>query len=261
MIAMNALANALPLNGYTTGQLSGMYPNAFVPAGFTFSIWGLIYLLLLAYVIWLAVLPLFKRSMRQHPGQQKAYIATRGWFLLTCMANVAWLLCWHYRQVGLSLIIMLAFLFVLVIIHSRLGIGHYVASEKERWFAHLPFSVYLGWISVATIANFTTLLVFWEVELAFLSSHQWAAILAAVAVLAAALMLLFSNNVPYALVVVWALYGIYSKQQATTANGADLLRTVCLAGMVALAVGCALRLKKWLTYSYDYKSQQQAATF
>ncbi len=155
---------------------------------------------------------------------------------------------------------MLGFLVVLVLIHSRLGIGQYVASEKERWLAHLPFSIYLGWITVATIANFTTLLVFWEVELAFLSPHQWAAILAAVAVLAAALMLLFSNNVPYALVVVWALYGIYSKQQANTANGADLLRTVCLAGMVMLAVGCALRLKKWLTYSYDYKSQQQAAT-
>ena len=153
-IVMNGLANALPINGYNTGQLSDLYPNKFVPAGLTFSIWGIIYLLLGVFVVYQAVV-----AFRSNPGTDNFVSRIGPWFLISSLANMAWIVAWHYRQVPLSLLIMLGILLSLIMIYQRLQVGLASAPGNEKFLVHLAFSIYLGWITVATIANVTTLLV------------------------------------------------------------------------------------------------------
>lgn len=141
MIIMNYLANALPLNNVTTGQLSDSYPNLFVPAGITFSIWGVIYLLLAIFCV------------IQFTGANQVVISKIGLlFAATCILNGLWIVAWHYRLVGLSLLIMTAFLISLIIINILI-------KGLTFSFVKAAFGVYLGWICIATIANVTTLLV------------------------------------------------------------------------------------------------------
>ena len=110
VLTFNALANILPINGYNTGEVSAFYPNYFVPAGFTFSIWGVIYLLLMGFVICslLAALPSFPTQAR------KAIAKASPLFLLTCLLNAGWIVAWHYLYLGLSLFIMLILLITLI---------------------------------------------------------------------------------------------------------------------------------------------------
>ncbi|RMF03679.1 MAG: tryptophan-rich sensory protein, partial [Bacteroidetes bacterium] len=146
-LVLNSLANGLPLNGKTTGELSDMYPNLFVPAGFTFGIWALIYLMLIGVVI------------VQFRSSSAPWVKRIGlWFFISCLANASWIVAWHYLQVRLSLLIMLLILGSLLLIFLRLRTVA-AADGIERWLVRPAFSVYLGWISVATVANVTTLLV------------------------------------------------------------------------------------------------------
>jgi len=158
VIAANWAANALPLNGNTTGQLSNMYPNYFVPAGYAFSIWGLIYLFALGFVVY--------GFMRDGVGEQEntppPAVQRIGWkWLLICAINVGWIFAWHYRLVEVSVVLMLAYLTTLSFIFLSLRENNrsQPATGKEAWLAWMPFGIHLGWICVATVANFTTLLV------------------------------------------------------------------------------------------------------
>ena len=101
VIVLNGLANALPINGYTTGELSDRYPNLFVPAGFTFSIWGVIYLLLLVFVIYQI------RNWWSKHRLDMSFVQKIGpWFAISCLANASWIIAWHYVQPLLALFIM-----------------------------------------------------------------------------------------------------------------------------------------------------------
>lgn len=149
VIVMNILANTLPLNGLNTGEISDRFDVYFVPAGYVFSIWGLIYIGLIAYTVYQA-LP----SQRENPALRKIGY----WYVLSCAANITWLFLWHYEVFNLTLLPMLALLASLIVIYLRLGIGTREVSPAERWSVHATFSLYLGWITVATIANATQLL-------------------------------------------------------------------------------------------------------
>lgn len=155
VLAVNSLANALPINGLNTGQVSGLYPNLFVPAGFTFSIWSVIYLLMLGYMA------LSVKWMWHAPTLRPGMLATNisPWFLITCILNSAWILLWHYLQIGLSVIVMLLFLATLIHIYLELQKHRKGISGVRKVFLYHFFVVYLGWISVATIANITAWLV------------------------------------------------------------------------------------------------------
>src|SRR4030043_626994 len=141
-IVINALANALPINGQNTGEISDRFQVYFVPAGYVFSIWGLIYLGLIAFAIFQA-LP----SQRENPRLRKV-----GWWIaLGGFANIAWIFLWHYEQFPLTVIAMLVLLGSLILTYLRLGIGRSTAPAAEKFAVHLPFSIYLGWITVATV--------------------------------------------------------------------------------------------------------------
>lgn len=209
VIAVNALANILPINGYNTGQISAFYPNAFVPAGFTFSIWGVIYLLLLSYTIGFTY---YSLKRQQYP---KAFIfieLVNTYFLLTCIFNMAWIVAWHYSQIELSVLIMLLFLSTLIQLFLKTRTLSLDLNLTQKFILQTPFIVYLGWISVATIANITALLVAYKWTALSIAPIYWSASMILIAIVLALLMVKKFQVVSFTLVVAWALWGIYNAQ-------------------------------------------------
>ena len=205
-IVVNGLANALPLNGQTTGEISDRFQVYFVPAGYVFSIWGLIYLGLLTFAVYQA-LP----AQRDNPRLRRVgYL-----FALSCVANVAWLFLWHYEVFPLTLVAMLALLFLLIATYLRLGIGGTRVSGAESWFARIPISIYLGWITVATIANVTSLLDYLNWGGWGISPETWTVIMLVAGTGIAAAVGLTRGDIVYMLVIVWAFVGIAVKHAGT----------------------------------------------
>lgn len=209
VIAVNALANILPINGYNTGQISAFYPNAFVPAGFTFSIWGVIYLLLLSYTIGFTF---YSFKPQQHPEAFKFIERVNTYFLLTCVFNMSWIVAWHYLQIELSVLIMLLFLSTLIQLFLKTKSMANDLSLTQRFILQTPFIVYLGWISVATIANITALLVAYKWTALSIAPVYWSAAMILIAIVLALLMVKKFQVVSFTLVVAWALWGIYNAQ-------------------------------------------------
>jgi hypothetical protein len=228
VIVVNGLANALPLNGLNTGEISDRFDVYFVPAGYVFSIWGLIYLALLGYSIYQA-LP----AQRENPRLQRI-----GWlYVLSCAANVAWLFLWHYEVFEITIVAMGALLVLLIAIYLILGTGRSRVSTTETWLVRVPFSIYLGWITVATIANVTSLLDYLNWNGWGISAEAWAVIMLLVSALLTAIVSLTRGDVAYVLVIVWALVGIYAKHPTVTAVAtASLLMAVLLLLTLAVSV-------------------------
>ena len=237
VIALNVLANALPINGYTTGELSEFYPNLFVPAGFTFSIWGVIYLLLLIFIIYQI------RNWWSKHRLDMSFVERIGpMFFVSCVANASWIIVWHYVQPVLALAIMLTILSSLLSIYRRLDIGKTDNSAVSFWAVKLPFSIYLGWITVATIANVTTVFVHLGWDGGAFGEVNWTITMIAIATLIGAFILFDRRDIGYAAVLIWAFYGIYSKQQAAvTPNGIPTTTLIAIGVLGALILYTLLR--------------------
>jgi hypothetical protein len=208
VIAVNALASALPLNGQTTGEISDRFDVYFVPAGYVFAIWGLIYLALLAYSVYQA-LP----SQRENPRLRRT-----GWlYVLSCAANIAWIFLWHYEYFAFSLIAMGALLLLLIASYLCLGTGRTHVPAAETWLARVPFSIYLGWITVATIANVTSLLDYLGWNGWGLDPVAWTVIMLVVAAVVASLVSLTRGDIVYVAVILWAFAGIAVKHSTVLA--------------------------------------------
>ena len=205
-LAINGLANALPFNGLTTADVSASFNVYFVPAGYVFAIWGLIYLLLIGYMVFQA-LP----AQREHPVLRKI----GWWYVVASAANCAWLFTWHYEQFALTLLFMGLLLASLIVIYLQLGIARKPASTGEKLFIRLPFSIYLGWITVATIANVSDVLDYFKWGGFGIDPQIWAVIMLAVALVVAALMTLIRRDAAYLTVLVWAFVGIALNFPAT----------------------------------------------
>ncbi len=226
VLAVNALANILPLNGVNTGVLSDEIPNLFVPSGLTFSIWGLIYILLVGYVA--AAIREAWRGRGIAPGSTEP--APRAWtgrdaalFLVNMAANAGWIFAWHWRQIGLAMVLMLIILETLISLElgsqGKLSKGGALAkgSGKDagairRFFLTVPLRVYLGWISVATIANVTALLVKAGWNGFGLDPRLWTVVVIAAGLLVALGFSLARRQLAAPLVVVWAYAGIVIKR-------------------------------------------------
>ncbi len=204
MLIVNGLANTLPLNGQTTGEVSARFPILFTPAPVTFSIWGLIYLFLLAFVVY-----------QLFPAQHTALFLNRigYWFVLSCVLNCAWLVLWHYERFVLTFIVMLGLLGSLIAIYQHLNIGYRRTSGREKWAVHVPFSLYLGWISVATLANLSVVVYTLNLDSLGLPPLVFTLILVLIATGLAISMMLRRNEIAYPLVIVWALIGIAARHQ------------------------------------------------
>lgn len=228
MVVVNALANLLPINDITTGEVSALYPTLIAPAGYVFSIWGVIYLGLGVYAIFQA-LP----RQRQHPVLQRL----APWFIASCLANSLWIGLWHYQLLAASVGVMLALLATLIASYLILGIGRRATPAAERWLVHLPFSIYLGWITVATIANIAALLVGLGWDGWGLAPDLWTALMILAAGAVGCLVSWQRGDVAYVLVLVWALTGIIVKEW-----GMVVITAVALVVIVLLALVTALAL-------------------
>jgi benzodiazapine receptor len=227
-VIVNGLANALPINGRDTGAISDSYPVLFTPAGYVFSIWGLIYLLLLGFTIYQA-LP----SQRDNPRLERVGY----WFVLSGVFNIAWIFLWHYDFISLTLVVMLGLLASLIVIYTRLDIGRTQVQGIEKYLVNLPFSVYLGWISVATVANFSITLYDLGWSAFGIAPEIWALLVLAVATTLGILMLARRGDIAYTLVLVWAFAGITVKQIDTSvvAISAAVLAVILL-GLVVMKI-------------------------
>ena len=239
VLIVNALANVLPINDKTTGELSDAYPNLFVPIGLTFSIWALIYLLL-GIFIFMQVKTFFTKE------NGPTYVDKIGWlFVINGIANMLWIVAWHYQYVILSFVIMLVILGSLMAIYTRLNMSNSVLSSSEKWTAKLPFSVYLGWISIATIANATTVLVDNNWSGFGISEEIWTVIMIGIGTLLGLFFLLKKRDWAYAAVIVWAFFGIYLKRSAAEPVYTSITTTtlICMALLVVTGIVALLRKK------------------
>ena len=205
-ITVNGLANSLPINGLNTGEISDRFEIYFVPAGYVFSIWFIIYVGLIAYAVY-QVLPGSKDNLRLDRAA--------GWLLLASAANIAWIFFWHYLLFGWSLVAMTILLLSLINVYTQLEIGRSAADPGEFWLARVPISIYLGWISVATIANVTQVLYYFDWSGWGIPDAVWATIMLGVGTLLGWIMALTRKDIAYLGVLIWAFIGIALEHQGT----------------------------------------------
>ncbi len=225
VVVFNVLSNALPINGQTMPEISAKYPSLFTPAGFTFSIWGVIYLALLLFVIYQA-LP------SQRNNETIAGISRL--FQINCVANASWIVAWHYDLLNISLLIMLVLLVTLIFIYRALLGAVEQASITQHLLLHLPFSLYTGWITLATIANISTVQTGNGWDNIGLTAVSWTLLKLALAGAIGATVVLRYGDVVFVLVVAWAAYGISAMQSATPAVSGGALTLSLLALLLAM---------------------------
>lgn len=244
VLVVNYLANSLPLNGATTGQLSDRYANLFTPTGLTFAIWGVIYLWLISWAgFQLAALFRPEIAEKVSPMLQKT-----GWlFAYSCLLNIGWLFAWHWEQLLVSVVIMANLLYIITQLNKAAGVGISTSNQLEKWLTHMPFGIYQGWLTVALIANVTA----WLVSLGWsgigIADLYWTIAMVAIGALLAIFLLFRQNNVGHGLAVAWALFGIYLKR-INAGDGSELVAWVAISFMVAILAAIALRWKKWISY-------------
>lgn len=202
VVVINALANILPIGGRTTGEVSALYPVLITPAGYAFSIWSLIYILLAGYII-LSFLP----SQRQRHMAERTGI----WFLISCIANAVWIILWQNLLTGWSVIVIIILLFSLIQMYLR---TRRLPSPTvwETWFVDIPFRIYMGWVSVATLINITV----WLSKIGWngfeLGDKTWAIILLIIGSLISLMVSYRYRDFITPLVFVWAYIAIGVKQ-------------------------------------------------
>ena len=227
-LVVNILASTLPLNGQNTGEISDRFQVYFVPAGYVFAIWGIIYIGWIAFTIF-QFQPVQKESPRL---RRLGYL-----FAISNIANAAWLFCWHYNLFGLSVFVMLVLLGLLLASYLRLNVNRTPVSALEYWSVDVLFSVYLGWITVATVANITDWLYFIGWDGFGIPAQTWAVIMLAVASMLGVGMAITRRDVGYLAVLVWAFVGIAVKQ-----TSAPLVVT---SAWIAAALMAGLAIYSW----------------
>lgn len=242
MVTLNALSIIIPLGGKTTQELSDMYANPFTPIGFTFSIWSVIYSLLLIF----SIIPLVN-YFRGKSQKNKLVNKNIGYlYAISCLLNGLWILAWQYQFIWLSVLVMLGLLVTLIKIHIELRKNTTALTWNDKYITLPAFSIYLGWISVATIANITA----WTVSIGWdgfgISQITWTNIMVIVATLLGTTMLLKYRDIFFNLVILWALYGIMSKRMAVgPLEFATIITTtqICMAFIVG-AITMRILLRK-----------------
>lgn len=204
-LTVNILASALPLNGQNTGEISDRFQVYFVPAGYVFAIWGVIYIGWIAFVLYQ-----FRTAQKDSPRMRRlGYL-----FALSGIFNALWLVCWHYNAFGWSVLVMLILLSLLIASYLKLDVGRGAVPPAEKWSVDVPFSIYLGWITVATVANVTDLLYLVNWNGFGIAPQVWAVIMLVVAGFIGLLMTLYRKDSGYVFVLVWSFVGIAVKQSA-----------------------------------------------
>jgi translocator protein len=225
-LTLNTLAVTLPLFGRSTKEISDSYPSFFTPAGLTFSIWSVLYLSQLAFTVFQALPP-----QAANPSIRKV----RWPIVAANLFNASWIIAWHGLVVWASMLLMLALLFSLIVAYNRLEIGVRAASSASvSWLVRLPVSLYLGWITVATVANAVSLFITLGWSDSGLIGRVCAALLVLVAAGIGVAFSLGRRDLGYNLVLLWAFMGIYLARpdEPLVVTGVAVGALVVLAGII-----------------------------
>jgi hypothetical protein len=232
-VVVNGLAGGTTiLGGKLTSEISDANPTLITPAGYVFSIWGIIYVLLGIFVVFQAL-----------PSQKtKGYQERIGWlFVLSSLINIAWLFLWQFEYLSLSVVLMFLLLATLIAIYLRLNVGKSAVPLREKLVVHVPFSVYLGWITIASIANVSVTLVSAGWDGFGISQETWAILIIIVALLITLLVIVTRKDVAYGLVIIWALLGIAVKQSG---NQNIVTTTEISAAVIAIALALSIIISR-----------------
>lgn len=226
-LAINTLGAIGLINGYTQKQISDMYMTLITPGPATFSIWSVIYSLLLASVIVMIV-------KKDDAYYQKAIDQISNLFIISCVLNIAWIVTFSFVLVEISSLFILGFVITLALI----GVNLLKIHESKRWLLPLSFGLYSGWLFVATVVNVAAALVKMGWNGFGLSQETWGSIMLVVAVLLLIGVLLKIRNAAFPLPVAWAYLGIYQYLVSPSGfNGVyPNLQTVAVIGIFALII-------------------------
>jgi benzodiazapine receptor len=232
-VLVNGLAGSTTiLGGKSTAEISDANPTLITPAGYVFSIWGIIYILLGIFVVFQAL-----------PSQKgKGYQERIGWlFVLSSLLNIAWLFLWQFEYLSLSVVLMFLLLATLIAIYLRLNIGKSAVPLREKLAVHVPFSVYLGWITIASIANVSVTLVSVGWDGFGINQEAWATLIIIIALLITLLVVATRKDIAYGLVVIWALLGIAVKQSG---NQNIVTTTEISAAVIVIALALSILISR-----------------
>ena len=231
MLYLNYLGGAGKINGLSTGEVSALYPTLFTPAGLTFSIWGVIYLFNLAFLIH-QVYKAFYLEENFDPRLNQG-------FFFICITNSVWIVAWHRLAIGYALFLIILLLVFLIATYWQSTRPRY---KSEYFTEYVNFSIYLGWLSVATIANSAIYLTTVGVSAYGQSAGILTLVMIAIAIALAIFFILGQSNYWYALVILWASYGIYAARDQAIMNadvggvpdGTSLVKMVALGGVIII---------------------------
>ena len=236
-VLVNSLAGSTTLiGGKTTADVSNLNPTLITPAGYVFAIWGIIYILLGIFVVFQAL-----------PSEKGKDVQSKiGWlFIISSLLNITWLFLWQNEILSLSVPIMFLLLASLIAIYLRLNVGKSTAPLREKLAVHLPFSVYLGWITIASIANVAAFLVSVNWDGSGITPETWAILIIIVALLITLTVVLTRKDAAYALVIAWALTGIAVNQAAypNIVTAAEAGAAVAVLALIAVLLYSRLKRK------------------
>jgi hypothetical protein len=249
-ISVAYLTQAKMINQQDVGEISAKYESLFTPAGLTFGIWGLIYVTLSLLCLYHIIIA-YKHD-KPHPAN-KELLRINGLFIFVNLASAAWLIAWVNEQILLSVLLIFLQLFALMAIHHRLNMYDPLKPSGLKLATQFPLSIYLGWISVAAIANTSSYFTAMQWDGFGLPASQWVIIMISVTVLLASLMIFVRKNIHFALVIAWALYGIIIKRRSINA---DLYEPVIITAWAGIGIVLLLSLIRWIR-NMGYKKPRE----
>jgi hypothetical protein len=238
MITLNALANLLPINETTTDELANNYETMFTPAGYTSYIWSAIYAGLILFLIYVG------RKLKSETKFAISIISNTGIvFLVSCMANVVWIIAWHYQQFMLTTIFIIVLLLSLIDLNARLNkiSRNTKTGSNFLWMSKVPFGLYLGWMVIAVVANVSIHLKQYGFETT-LAGSAWTSLMIIMVGMIALWLLARTDSISAAIAIIWGIVGIYVKQ---IPSGTTLLFQVSvILTIILVAIGIARIYRK-----------------
>jgi hypothetical protein len=229
MIYVNYLSGTGKINDISAGGVSALYPTLFTPTGFTFSIWGLIYLFNFLFSIRLFWLSVVSRNENDIEKLSK-------YFILSCILNISWIYSWHYDVMTLSVLLMLGLLITLILLYQSVS-GKRYTSIWSYLSAYTPVSLYLGWICIATVANTSVWLTSLNWDGSPLSEGFWASLMIIIAAFINLAILVKKRDIVFALVYLWAAYGIIIARSGDMNDAGIWVTRAAISGMVMVFMG------------------------
>lgn len=198
MIIMNYLV------GTNVGNVADSNQPIIQPAGFAFSIWGLIYILVFIWII----KQFFQKTWKDSPAYKLKY-----WPIINFLLNSAWILVFTQQMILASVIVIFALLITLIIMHILISSQHY------NWFDRFPYSIYFAWVTVASIVNVFQLTNDNNIDsIVGLDELTWTIIMLSAAGVIGLITSLYFKDWLYPLVIIWPLYAIYVENNSEYAS-------------------------------------------